>query len=87
MTPEFSTNRLPIDVSENNERFVKFMEDYYRHGMTEGFNAMLNNFKSLLYQQSYSKEFEERMIKSFGIDISIVESSKVTGVPGSETRL
>lgn len=79
MTPEFATNRLPIDVSENNERFVKFMEDYYRHGMNEGFNAMLNNFKSLLYQQSYSKEFEERMIKSFGIDISIVESSKVTG--------
>ena len=55
MTPEFSTNRLPIDVSENNERFVKFMEDYYRHGMTEGFNAMLNNFKSLLEKTFHSQ--------------------------------
>lgn len=79
MTPEFVKNRLPIDVTENNERFVKFIEDYYKHGMTEGFNAMLENFKSLLYQQSYSKEFEERMIKSFGIDISLIETSKVNG--------
>lgn len=79
MTPEFIKHRLPIDVTENNERFVKFIQDYYIHSMTEGSNAMIDNFKSLLYQQSYSKEFEQRMIKSFGIDISIIESSKVTG--------
>lgn len=77
MTPEFVYNRLPLDVTNNNERFVKFIQDYYRQGLDEGVNSLVNNFKDLMYQKKYSKDFEERTIKSFGIDISLVESSQV----------
>lgn len=77
MTPEFAFNRLPDDVTTNYPVFTKFMQAYYNWGQQEGFDGIINNSASLFYQRSYSKTYEDRVIKNMGIDISIIEGSPI----------
>ncbi len=79
MTPEFVYNRLPNDVHVSSPNFVKFMQDYQRYNLDSGVNFVLNNYKDLLYQLAYNKSYEERILKSFGIDVDIVETSNIHG--------
>ena len=77
MTPEFAFNRLPDDVTKNYPVFTKFMQAYYNWGQEHGFDGIINNSRDLLYQQVYNKEYEDRVIKNLGIDISIIEGSPI----------
>src|SRR5574343_1752941 len=77
MTPEFVFNRLPDDVTKNYPVFTKFMQAYYNWGQEQGFDSIINNSRDLLYQQVYNKEYEYRVIKNLGIDISIIERSPI----------
>ena len=75
MTPEFAVANLPADVVSNYPEFTKFIEAFYKWGLENGFDSIINNSKGLLYQQLYNKEYEQRIIKSLGINISLVDSS------------
>lgn len=77
MTPEFAYNRLPEDVTINYPEFTKFIQLYYLWGQQHGYDSIINNNRSLLYQQVYNKEYEERVIKNLGIDISIIKDSPI----------
>lgn len=77
MTPEFMYSRLPDDVKTNYPLFANFIKAYGEWCDQYGFNSIINAHKSLIYQQSYSKSFEDRVIKNFGIDAKITENSKV----------
>lgn len=77
MTPEFAVSRLPEDIIKNYPEFANFIRVYYKWNLEQGFNRIVNNSRSLLYQQSYSKEYEDRVIKNLGIDISIIEDSPI----------
>ena len=79
MTPEFVYNRLPDDARVSSPRFVKFMQDYQRYNLDSGVNFVLNNYKDLIYQLSYNKSYEERILKTFGIDVDIIETSNIHG--------
>lgn len=79
MTPEFAYNRLPDDALIESPNFIKFMKDYYTWNQTQGVSFILNNYKDLIYQLAYSKEYEERILKSFGIDVDIIDDSPIHG--------
>lgn len=77
MTPEFAYNRLPDDVTTNYPVFTKFMQAYYNWGQQEGFDGIINNSRDLLYQRLYNKEYEDRVIKNLGLDLSIIKDSPI----------
>ncbi len=77
MTPEFVYNRLPDDIIKNSPKFVHFIQSYYQWAQEQGHSAIINNYRDLLNQQVYNKEYEDRIVKNFGVDISIIESSNV----------
>lgn len=79
MTPEFAYSRLPDSAITDSPNFVKFIKDYYLWNQSEGINFVVNNYKDLIYQLAYSKEYEQRILKSFGVDIDIIESSPIHG--------
>lgn len=77
MTPEFTYSRLPDDVKVNYPVFANFIKVYSQWCVEQGFNYLIDAHRSLLNQQSYSKDFEDRIIKNLGIDAKITENSKV----------
>ena len=76
MTPEFVKNRLPEDVTDNNERFVRFLEDYYRFLSRRSFTGVTNELKELIYQQKHNKQYETNVVKNWGLDVSFAENNK-----------
>ena len=76
MTPEFVKNRLPEDVTDNSERFVRFLEDYYRFLSRRSFTGVTNELKELIYQQKHNKQYETNVVKNWGLDVSFAENNK-----------
>ena len=79
MTPEFALNRSPDDALKNSEGYQHLIKDFYLWCQTQGYSAIINNYKDLIYQNSYSLIYEESVIRNMGIDISIVEGSPIRG--------
>lgn len=77
MTPEYVLSHLPEDVLDNYQGFAKFISDYYLWNQEVGFNAQVNNLRELIEQKAYNKSFEDRVTTSLGVDVNIIESSKV----------
>ena len=77
MTPEFAVSRLPEDIIKNYPEFANFIRVYYKWNLEQGFNKIVNNRRSLLYQKVYSKEYEDRVIKNLGVDIAIIDGSPI----------
>lgn len=76
MTPEFVKNRLPEDVSDHNDKFVKFLGDYYRFLSSRSFTGVANELKELIYQQKHNKQYETDIVRNLGLDVSFVENNK-----------
>jgi hypothetical protein len=79
MTPEFAYSRLPEDVKKNYPKFARFIKDYYTWCLTEGFNGIIENYKSLLYQRAYSIDYDQRMIIGFGLDLKLSSDTTIHG--------
>lgn len=77
MTPEFVFSRMPEDIIKNSPTFTNFIQAYYKWGQEQGYSLIINNYRSLLNQQLYSKNYEDRMVKNFGVDVNIIEDTNI----------